>query len=97
MKTVTVTEVPADAQLIDVREPDEFAEVHARGAVNVPLSEFMERHGEIDDTQPVYVICRSGGRSAQAAQYMEGALGMEDVINVEGGTQAWVGSGLETE
>lgn len=97
MENVSVTQVPDNVQLIDVREPDEYAEVHARGAVNVPLSELTTRHGEIDDSRPVYVICRSGGRSLQASQYLEGELGMEEIINVEGGTSAWVEADLPTE
>ena len=40
MKSVTVTEVPEEAQLIDVREPDEYAAGHAQHAINIPMSEF---------------------------------------------------------
>ena len=96
MKEVTVTEVPNNAQLIDVREPDEFANVHATGAVNVPLSEFVTRAGEIDADRDIYLICHSGGRSAQAAEYLEQARGWDNVINVAGGTSAWVQAGLPT-
>lgn len=95
MKDVLVSEVPENAQLIDVREVDEFAEVLAAGAVNIPLSEFVARVGEIDDAGEVYVICLSGGRSAQACQYL--AAREVDAINVAGGTQAWVAAGLPTE
>ncbi|WP_018018167.1 rhodanese-like domain-containing protein [Corynebacterium capitovis] len=94
MKSVQVTEVPRDAQLIDVREPEEYAEVHAEGAVNMPLSEFVERAGEIDPDRDIYVICRSGGRSAQACEYLEKARGWDNAINVEGGTLAWVDADL---
>jgi rhodanese-related sulfurtransferase len=94
MRTVSVTEVPADAQLIDVREVDEFAEVHAATAVNMPMSDFMSYVPRIDKDREVYVICRSGGRSAQVGQYLESA-GF-DVINVAGGTQDWVAAGLPT-
>lgn len=96
MKEVTVTEVPNNAQLIDVREPDEFANVHATGAVNVPLSEFVTRAGEIDPDRDIYLICHSGGRSAQAAEYLEQARGWDNVINVAGGTSAWVQASLPT-
>jgi rhodanese-related sulfurtransferase len=97
MKNISVNEVPENIQLIDVRETDEFAEVRAKGAKNIPLSEFIERHHEIDDEQPVYVICKAGGRSMQAAQYMEQALGIEEVFNVDGGTDAWVAQNLPTD
>ena len=47
-ETVQPTEVPEGAQLIDVREADEFAEWHAKGATNLPLSELQVRYGELD-------------------------------------------------
>ncbi|MEJ5998866.1 rhodanese-like domain-containing protein [Corynebacterium sp. H130] len=94
MRTTTVKEVPADAQLIDVREVDEFAAVHAATAVNMPMSNFMSFVDSIDKDREVFVICKSGGRSAQVGQYLENA-GF-DVINVEGGTDAWVAEGLPT-
>lgn len=97
MKEVKVTEVPQGAQLIDVREPSEFTSVHAAGAVNLPLSDFMSRAGEIDPDRDIYVICHLGGRSAQAAQYLEQARGWDNVINVAGGTDAWLEAGLPTE
>lgn len=97
MKEVKVTEVPQGAQLIDVREPSEFTTVHAAGAVNLPLSDFAFRAGEIDPDRDIYVICHLGGRSAQAAQYLEQARGWDNVINVAGGTDAWVAAGLPTE
>ena len=89
MRSVNVTEVPADAQLIDVREPDELAAGHARGAVNIPMSEFVGRIGEIDTERDVYLICKLGGRSRECGEYLEQARGGEHVINVEGGTEAW--------
>lgn len=94
MKEVSVTEVPAGAQLIDVREPDEYAAVRADGAVNIPLSEFVARTDEINPDQDIYLICKSGGRSAQAGEFLEQARGWDNVINVAGGTTAWVEQGL---
>lgn len=94
MKEVSVDQVPADAQLIDVREPDEYAAVRAEGAVNIPLSEFVARTNEINPDQDIYLICKSGGRSAQAGEYLEQARGWDNVINVAGGTTAWVEQGL---
>ncbi|WP_066523902.1 rhodanese-like domain-containing protein [Corynebacterium bouchesdurhonense] len=97
MKNVQVTEVPQGAQLIDVREPTEFSTVHAAGAVNVPLSEFIARAGEIDPDRDIYLICHLGGRSAQAAEYLEQSRGWDNVVNVLGGTDAWLEAGLPTE
>ncbi|MBA5244478.1 MULTISPECIES: rhodanese-like domain-containing protein [Corynebacterium] len=94
MKEVSVDKVPAGAQLIDVREPDEYAAVRAEGAVNIPLSEFVARTDEIDPERDIYLICKSGGRSAQAGEYLEQARGWDNVINVAGGTTAWVEQGL---
>lgn len=97
MKTVNVTEVPQGAQLIDVRESDEFAIAHAAGAVNLPLSNFVGLADKIDPDQDIYVICKSGGRSAHAAEYLEQARGWDNVINVAGGTDAWLAADLPTE
>lgn len=94
MKEVSVDKVPAGAQLIDVREPDEYAAVRAEGAVNIPLSEFVARTDEINPERDIYLICKSGGRSAQAGEYLEQARGWDNVINVAGGTTAWVEQGL---
>ncbi|MCP4887386.1 MAG: rhodanese-like domain-containing protein [Planctomycetaceae bacterium] len=81
-----------DIDVIDVRMPTEYREIHAECARNVPLHSLdpnavMEaRNGSAD--QPLYVICRSGNRSAQACKkFIEG--GFENVVNVEGGTVAW--------
>jgi len=93
MKNVQPTEVPAGAQLIDVRENDEWAAVHARGATHIPMSEITGRIQEIDPDRDIYVICHLGGRSAQVCQYLEHTLGW-DVINVEGGTNQWEADGL---
>lgn len=95
MKEVAVNEVPAGAQLIDVRETDEYAEVRAQGAVNIPMSEFVGRIDEIDLDRDIYIICKLGGRSAQVAEYLE-QRGIE-AINVNGGTDGWVAAGLPTE
>ena len=57
----------AEAVLVDVRTPAEFAGGHADGAVNVPLQELSQRLHEIPSHCPVVVYCRSGGRSASAA------------------------------
>ncbi len=79
--------------LVDVREPSEFADVRAEGAVLFPLSTFVARHAELPRDRPLLMICQSGGRSAQATAFLL-ANGWPDVSNVEGGTLAWVRAGL---
>lgn len=82
-------------QLIDVRTPVEFREVHVDFARNVPLDRLdpaairAERNGS---AEPLYVICRSGGRGRQACEQLS-AAGL-NVVNVEGGTAAWDAAGL---
>ncbi|HEV2640599.1 MAG TPA: rhodanese-like domain-containing protein [Actinocrinis sp.] len=88
---VAVTELPADAYLIDVREADEWACGHAPEAVHVPLSELMARVAEVPEDQSVYVICKVGGRSEQAVTYLN-QLG-RTTVNVTGGMLAWQAAG----
>lgn len=79
--------VSADTQFIDVREPDEVAEGTLPGAVNIPLGTLLDRLGELDQSRRVVLLCRSGGRSTQAAKFLTGQ-GFTDVINLEGGMLA---------
>jgi len=88
-------EDPAAPILLDVREPDEFAEVRAPGAVLVPTSVFMSRVGELPADRPLLVVCHVGGRSAAVTGYLIRA-GRTDVVNVTGGMDAWVRAGLPT-
>lgn len=97
MTAVSPREVPHDAQLIDVREPDEFAAGHAKGAINIPLSQLPERAEEINTDRTTYVICELGGRSAQACSYLTQHLDKDVFINVDGGTEAWRNDGLKME
>jgi rhodanese-related sulfurtransferase len=79
-------------QLIDVREPDEFAEGRLPGAVNIPLSELEGRFAEIGRDAPVVLVCARGGRSAMAAEYMA-AQGYSALYNLEGGTLGYARAG----
>ena len=84
-------------ELIDVRTPVEFREVHCPFARNIPLSDLdpkavlAARNGNADT--PLYLICRSGSRGKQACEKFH-AAGFTQVVNVEGGTLAWADSGL---
>ena len=94
MKSKAVNDLAAEVEaktlnLIDVREADEFASGHLPGAINLPLSDFLERYGELDKDKSYHIICRSGARSAQACAFLEEED--YDVTNVAGGTIAWMG------
>jgi rhodanese-related sulfurtransferase len=84
-------------ELIDVRTPVEYREVHAEGARLVPLDRLdpkavmAERNGTTGE--PLYVICRSGSRAKQACEKFL-AAGHDNVVSVEGGTLAWEQAGL---
>lgn len=84
-------------ELIDVRTPVEFQELHVEFARNVPLDRLdpaaiqAERNGNAE--QPLYVVCRSGSRGKQACEKFV-AAGMTNVVNVEGGTLACEAAGL---
>ena len=83
--------------LIDVRTPAEFREVHAEIGRLVPLDRLdptavMEARGDQRD-KPLYVICRTGKRAQSACEKFQ-AAGFTNVVNVEGGTQAWAEKGL---
>ena len=74
--------------LIDVREPAEFAGGRVPGARLIPLSRIVHEASEINRSDEVYVICRTGRRSAEAQAKLE-ALGFANVVNVLGGFEAW--------
>ncbi len=99
-ENVTTMEVDVDtlaaaldegAPLVDVREPLEYAEARVPGATLLPLSQLQERVSEIDATRRTYVICRSGHRSAVVCEAL--ASHGYDVVNVAGGTIAWIRAG----
>ena len=80
-------------ELIDIREPNEVAEVRVPYAKNVPMSELLGRLDEISDG--AYIMCHSGGRSGRAVQYLESQG--RDVVDVTGGITAWERAGLPVE
>src|SRR5512143_3590462 len=84
------------ALLLDVREPAEYAAIHAPNAKLIPLGEVGLRLKELEayKNKPVVVMCRSGRRSAKAAALLQEA-GFTQVSNVQGGIQAWEQAGLE--
>lgn len=79
------------AVLVDVREPQEYAEAHVPGAVLIPMGRLPGATAELDRSEPIHLICRSGHRSAVMCEVLA-AQGF-DAINVAGGTLAWVRAG----
>ncbi|KRC59033.1 sulfurtransferase [Agromyces sp. Root81] len=94
MRSTTPNDVHAiaDAVILDVREPGELAQARIEGTLDIPLGELVERVAEVPSDTTVYVLCHAGGRSAQAAQYLE-SRGI-DAINIDGGIVAWHQAGL---
>ena len=84
----------AGAMLIDVREPDEYAQVRVPGGILVPLQTVPDRLADVPTDGTFYVICAKGGRSREAAEFLitEG----RDAVSISGGTTAWVEAGLPT-
>jgi len=87
--------LPPGTFVLDVRNPDEHAEMRVPGAVLIPLPELDSRVDELPRVESVYVICRSGARSAKAAELL-GSKGIS-AVNVTGGTLAWIDSGRVVE
>lgn len=88
---IALEQLPADRVLLDVREDEEWNAGHAPGAVHVPMTELAARLDEVPDATPLYVICRSGGRSARVTEYLN-ANGW-DAVNVVDGMSGWAQSG----
>lgn len=85
--------IDGGARVIDVREPEEYVVAHVPGAVPVPLGTVPDHVDAFRGDGTTYVICRSGGRSMQACEFVA-AQGL-DVVNVAGGTMAWIASGRD--
>jgi len=83
------------AQIVDVRHDDEWESGRITGATHIPLEALPERRSEIARDRPVIFQCRTGVRSAMAAEVMR-ASGVE-ALNLEGGIEAWVQQGLPLE
>jgi len=95
MKEITTAELEQKLEngetlhMIDVREDDEVAAGMIPGAIHIPLGEVPERLEELDKATPYILICRSGGRSGRAAEFLQ-AQGY-DVTNMVGGMLNWQG------
>lgn len=95
MQEITVSELKSrldageDIQLIDVRQPDEYAFAKIDGARLIPLGEIIGRMAEIDETRTTVVHCKMGGRSARAIEALERGGFTGSLANLVGGITAW--------
>lgn len=87
---VPVSQIPEGAHVLDVREPHEWAAGHIEGAQHIPLGQVSARAAEVPSGE-VFVICKMGGRSAQATAIL--GQGGKQVVNVAGGMTAWAAAG----
>lgn len=84
-----------DAVLLDVREPDEWAEVRATGALHIPMRQLAGSTDRLPADGLIACICHVGARSAMVADALVGAG--YDAVNVAGGMEAWESAGLPVE
>lgn len=95
MEEITASELKArmdagdDIQLIDVRQPDEYAVAKIDGAKLIPLGEIMSRMNELDGNRETVIHCKMGGRSARAIEALQQAGFKGDLKNLTGGITAW--------
>ena len=85
----------AGAFILDVRQPEEWNEVHIPGATLIPLGELASRVNEVPADQEIVVVCRSGNRSKQGRDILLSA-GFENVTSMAGGVNQWSAAGFET-
>jgi len=78
------------AQLIDVREPQEFERGHILGARNIPVSQMKHRLVEMRKDKPVYLYCQGSSRSTRAAQLLHKHK-YENINQLKGGFKKWTG------
>ena len=88
---VQASDVPEEASILDVREEYEWAAGHVAGALHIPLDQLPERLDELDADEDLFVICRTGGRSMRAVQWLV-AQGYS-ATNVAGGMDMWFEAG----
>jgi rhodanese-related sulfurtransferase len=82
----------AEVQILDVRQPEEWATGHIADSVHIPMDEIPSRLHEIARDRPVVAVCRSGPRSDHVAQYLQ-RVGIT-AENKSGGLQQWTDDGL---
>ena len=95
MPEITATELKQrlesgdQLQIVDVREPDEYAIARLPGSKHIPLGQVVGRMSEIDPDMETVVHCKMGGRSAKAIEALKRAGFAGRLINLKGGITAW--------
>jgi rhodanese-related sulfurtransferase len=84
--------VEQGALLLDVREDDEWAAVHAAAATHVPMSRLSAEARDLPTDRTIVCVCHVGGRSAMVTEALN--RGGWTAVNVMGGMQAWEAAGL---
>ena len=87
------------ALVVDVRRDDEWVSGHVKGAIHIPVDDFLERAAsELPKDKDLLFICAAGVRSGLAAE-MASALEFDEshIYNIEDGTPTWIRAGLPTE
>ncbi|MBI4300437.1 MAG: rhodanese-like domain-containing protein [Chloroflexi bacterium] len=79
-------------QIVDVREPNEYASGHIAGALLIPVGSVLARRAELSSDKEILFVCKVGQRSALACE-MASAVGRAKLFNLEGGTDAWIAQG----
>ena len=76
--------------IVDIRTPEEFAEGHIEGAVNINLfdNHFLDQISQFDKSKPIFLYCRSGNRTSSASKKIAD-LGFEQVYDLQGGILNW--------
>ncbi|GAC1356486.1 MAG: rhodanese-like domain-containing protein [Herpetosiphon sp.] len=82
--------------LLDVRQPDEYAQGHVKGSTLIPLDQLSLRLSDVPRDRPVVAMCRSGSRSSVALALLKRA-GYTNVANLAGGMLAWEQQRLPVE
>lgn len=96
MKEITPTDLKAriaageNLILLDVRQPEEHAEIHIPNSILIPLGELEERIDELEEyrDKELIIYCRSGNRSGQACMFLD-MMGFENTVNLRGGMLSW--------
>jgi len=90
--------IESNIYLVDVREPNEYAEGHIPGAVNIPIRTLAQNLNQIPADQPVLIYCKSGHRAGMAVAALR-LLGYDNVRSFPGGWNAWskAGEAISTE
>lgn len=96
-QVVEAVNTEKNLQLIDVRSNAEYAVSHLKDAQNICVTndDFKEKVATLDKDKPVYVYCKKGGRSAQAALILK-EMGFKEVYDLQGGLENWELQGMET-